>query len=249
MAAIDKAGIAPIDLVVVNLYPFEATVADPDCTLENAIENIDIGGPAMLRAAAKNYAGVAVVVDPADYARRAGGDPRQRRRRRRDALRAGEEGVRAHRRLRRRDRQLPDLASTRSDKRRAYPDVLSLQFRKLQDMRYGENPHQIGGVLPRRAAGRRRHRRLLHAAGQGALLQQHRGLRRRLGMREELRRAGLRHRQARQSLRRGGRRRARSRPTARLSRPIRPPRSAASSPSTARSTARPPRRSASSSPK
>src|SRR5258706_12178510 len=68
MAAIEKAGIAPIDLVVVNLYPFQATVADPDCTLSNAIENIDIGGPALLRAAAKNHAGVAVVVGPADYA-------------------------------------------------------------------------------------------------------------------------------------------------------------------------------------
>src|SRR5262245_17685286 len=68
MAALDKAGIPPIDLIVVNLYPFEATIADPDCTLENAVENIDIGGPAMLRAAAKNYGGVAVVVDPSDYA-------------------------------------------------------------------------------------------------------------------------------------------------------------------------------------
>ena len=67
MAAIDAAGIAPIGLVVVNLYPFAATVADPDCRLEDAIENIDIGGPAMLRSAAKNHAGVAVVVDPADY--------------------------------------------------------------------------------------------------------------------------------------------------------------------------------------
>jgi len=63
------AGIEPIDLVVVNLYPFQATVADPDCRLEDAIENIDIGGPAMLRSAAKNHAAVAVVVDPSDYAR------------------------------------------------------------------------------------------------------------------------------------------------------------------------------------
>src|ERR671925_1336562 len=61
-------GIEPIDMVVVNLYPFEATVAKPGCTLEEAIENIDIGGPTMLRSAAKNHAGVAVVVDPADYA-------------------------------------------------------------------------------------------------------------------------------------------------------------------------------------
>ena len=69
LAAIRAAGIEPIDLVVVNLYPFAATVADPDCRLEDAIENIDIGGPAMLRSAAKNYGGVAVVVDPADYPR------------------------------------------------------------------------------------------------------------------------------------------------------------------------------------
>ena len=59
--------IQPIDLVVVNLYQFEKTVAKPGCTLEDAIENIDIGGPTLLRAAAKNYAGVTVVVDPGDY--------------------------------------------------------------------------------------------------------------------------------------------------------------------------------------
>jgi phosphoribosylaminoimidazolecarboxamide formyltransferase / IMP cyclohydrolase len=64
--------IPPIDLVVVNLYPFEQTVAKPDCDLETAIENIDIGGPTMLRAAAKNHAHVTVVVDAADYATRAG---------------------------------------------------------------------------------------------------------------------------------------------------------------------------------
>ncbi len=62
-------GIQPIDLVVVNLYPFEQTVAKPGCTLEEAIENIDIGGPTMLRSAAKNYTDVAVVVSPKDYGR------------------------------------------------------------------------------------------------------------------------------------------------------------------------------------
>lgn len=62
-----KHGISPIDMVVVNLYPFEATVAKPNCPLEEAIENIDIGGPAMIRSAAKNYRDVAVVVDPGDY--------------------------------------------------------------------------------------------------------------------------------------------------------------------------------------
>ncbi len=72
MAALREQGIDTIDLLVVNLYPFAQATARPDCTLEDAIENIDIGGPAMLRAAAKNWADVAVVIDPADYAARAG---------------------------------------------------------------------------------------------------------------------------------------------------------------------------------
>src|SRR5215471_13594344 len=69
LAAIRAAGIDPNDLVVVNLYPFAETVAKPGCTPAEAIENIDIGGPSMLRAAAKNYSGVAVVTDPSDYPR------------------------------------------------------------------------------------------------------------------------------------------------------------------------------------
>jgi phosphoribosylaminoimidazolecarboxamide formyltransferase / IMP cyclohydrolase len=69
MATIAAHGIGAIDLLVVNLYPFQQTVARLDCSFEDAIENIDIGGPAMLRAAAKNWGGVAVVVDPADYRR------------------------------------------------------------------------------------------------------------------------------------------------------------------------------------
>src|SRR5688572_32309003 len=69
LAAIRAAGIEPIDLVVVNLYPFAATVADPDCRLEDAIENIDIGGAAMVRAAAKDYPLVIVMVAAADYSR------------------------------------------------------------------------------------------------------------------------------------------------------------------------------------
>src|SRR5436190_17409015 len=67
-AAVRQHGILPIDLVVVNLYPFEQTVARPDASLHDAIENIDIGGPSMLRSAAKNHESVTVVVDPADYA-------------------------------------------------------------------------------------------------------------------------------------------------------------------------------------
>ena len=141
MAALEKAGIPPIDLVVVNLYPFQATVADPDCRLENAIENIDIGGPAMLRAAAKNHGGVAVVVDPADYPklleeiRSSGGVA--------DATRlALAKKVFAHTAAY--DGAIANYLYSLDDseKRQCYPAVLNLQFHKLQDIRYGENPHQ-----------------------------------------------------------------------------------------------------------
>jgi phosphoribosylaminoimidazolecarboxamide formyltransferase/IMP cyclohydrolase len=141
MAAIERAGIAPIDLVVVNLYPFQATVADPDSRLEDAIENIDIGGPAMLRSAAKNHAGVAVVVDPADYTRvleevRATGEVSAPTR---FAL-----ATKAFAHTAAYDGAIADYLSSldESGKRGAFPRVLSLQFAKLQDMRYGENPHQ-----------------------------------------------------------------------------------------------------------
>src|SRR3990167_5430444 len=69
VAEMEQHGIGPIDVVVVNLYPFEATISKPDCPFEEAIENIDIGGPSMLRSAAKNHEDVLVVVDPADYTR------------------------------------------------------------------------------------------------------------------------------------------------------------------------------------
>jgi phosphoribosylaminoimidazolecarboxamide formyltransferase/IMP cyclohydrolase len=142
MAAIERAGIAPIDLVVVNLYPFQATVADPDSRLEDAIENIDIGGPAMLRSAAKNHAAVAVVVDPADYAQvleevRAAGGVGERTR---FAL-----AVKAFAHTAAYDSAIANYLSSldASGLRRAFPATLSLQFAKLQDMRYGENPHQV----------------------------------------------------------------------------------------------------------
>ena len=138
-AALKKAGIPTIDLLVVNLYPFQATVADPDCRLEDAIDNIDIGGPAMLRAAAKNYPGVIVMVDPADYSKIVEqlnkGDIDQATRfllaRKVFAHTAAYDGAVAN-----------YLSSLSGNKRREYPEVLTLQFAKLQDLRYGENPHQ-----------------------------------------------------------------------------------------------------------
>ncbi|MGQ0544727.1 MAG: bifunctional phosphoribosylaminoimidazolecarboxamide formyltransferase/IMP cyclohydrolase [Betaproteobacteria bacterium] len=135
MAAIRGAGIAPIDMAVVNLYPFQATVADPACRLEDAVENIDIGGPAMLRSAAKNHAAVTVVVDPADYAGVL------------EELRAG--GVSAATRFALAKKAFAHtaaydgaIANYLSSRDGAYPGVLTLQFHKLQELRYGENPHQ-----------------------------------------------------------------------------------------------------------
>jgi phosphoribosylaminoimidazolecarboxamide formyltransferase / IMP cyclohydrolase len=141
LAAIKQAGIAPIDLLVVNLYPFQATVADPECRFEDAIENIDIGGPAMLRAAAKNHASVAVVVDPSDYEKvlaelkthqRVSDAMRFELARKVFAHTAAYDGAIAN--------YLFSLDAKRE--RGEYPEVLNLHFYKLQQMRYGENPHQ-----------------------------------------------------------------------------------------------------------
>ncbi|MFO7642216.1 MAG: bifunctional phosphoribosylaminoimidazolecarboxamide formyltransferase/IMP cyclohydrolase [Candidatus Competibacteraceae bacterium] len=141
-AAMMEHGIPPIDLLVVNLYPFEATVAKPNGALADAIENIDIGGPAMLRAAAKNHAAVTVVVDAADYARVL------------DEMRANAGVVSAATRFdltvkvfehtARYDGAIANyLGSIRAEGGRdPFPRSYSMQFRKAQDMRYGENPHQ-----------------------------------------------------------------------------------------------------------
>jgi phosphoribosylaminoimidazolecarboxamide formyltransferase/IMP cyclohydrolase len=148
MAALKTHGIDTIDLLVVNLYPFEATVAKPGCTLEDAIENIDIGGPAMLRAAAKNWADVAVVIDPADYVRvvdelQAGGVTRSTKfmlAKKVYAHTAAYDGMITN--------YLTALAPGAEEaagsvpQKAEYPAVFTLQLTKTQDLRYGENPHQ-----------------------------------------------------------------------------------------------------------
>jgi phosphoribosylaminoimidazolecarboxamide formyltransferase/IMP cyclohydrolase len=141
LAALQSAGIGTIDLVVVNLYPFQATVADPACRLEDAIENIDIGGPAMLRSAAKNHAGVAVVVDPADYAVvlaeiGARGEVSAATRFRLAAKAFGHTAAY--------DGAISSYLSSLDSggSRREYPERLSLQFARIAELRYGENPHQ-----------------------------------------------------------------------------------------------------------
>ena len=141
MRAIAEHEIPTIDLLVVNLYPFEATVARPDCTLEDAIENIDIGGPAMVRSGAKNWRGVGVLTDASQYAavlaelRAEGGLS--------DATRFGL-AVAAFNAISNYDGAISDwLSSLQPDgSRSAFPGQTNGRFVKLQDLRYGENPHQ-----------------------------------------------------------------------------------------------------------
>jgi phosphoribosylaminoimidazolecarboxamide formyltransferase/IMP cyclohydrolase len=136
--------IAPIDLVCVNLYPFQQTISKPGVTLTDAIENIDIGGPAMVRSAAKNHHGVAIVVDPADYTtvteelERSGGDlslaTRKRLAAKAFAHTAAYDGAIAT--------YLESEYGTDEDRATAFPTTLRLSFARAQVLRYGENPHQ-----------------------------------------------------------------------------------------------------------
>jgi phosphoribosylaminoimidazolecarboxamide formyltransferase/IMP cyclohydrolase len=139
-AVMAEHGIAPIDLIVVNLYPFEQTVAKPGVSVAEAIENIDIGGPAMVRASAKNHDHVAVVVEPADYG---------------DVLQALDRGgiddamrqtlaIKAFAHTSRYDAAVAAYLSSLGEDgtHHFFPDVLGLQYYKKQAMRYGENPHQ-----------------------------------------------------------------------------------------------------------
>jgi len=141
--AMDRHGIPPIGLLVVNLYPFEQTVAKPGCTLEDAIENIDIGGPAMLRAAAKNHGSVTVVVDSTDYSVVLD-EMKTNRNVVSDATRF-DLAVKVFEHTARYDAAIANyLGAIRPDgSRSAFPRTFSAQYRKAQEMRYGENPHQL----------------------------------------------------------------------------------------------------------
>lgn len=138
----DENNIAPIDLVVVNLYPFEQTIAKPDCTFEDAIENIDIGGPAMLRSSAKNHSAVTVVIEASDYDKVL------------EEMQANNGGVSDFTRFQlalkvfestaKYDGAIASyLGKLQADGSQAnFANTVNLQFNKKQDMRYGENPHQ-----------------------------------------------------------------------------------------------------------
>lgn len=141
MAALKEHGIDTIDLLVVNLYPFEATVAKPGCTLEDAIENIDIGGPAMVRSAAKNWKDVGVLTDAAQY-------PQALAELKADGKLSDKTkfafSVAAFNRISQYDGAISDyLSSIQEDHTRSlFPSQSNGRFVKLQDLRYGENPHQ-----------------------------------------------------------------------------------------------------------
>ena len=142
MAALSQHHIATIDLLVVNLYPFEATVAKPGCKLEDAIENIDIGGPAMVRSAAKNWKDVGVVTDASQYEAvlaelKAEG-------RLSDHMRFTLAAA-AYNRISNYDAAISDYLSSfnlQDGSRSEYPAQANGRFVKIQDLRYGENPHQ-----------------------------------------------------------------------------------------------------------
>lgn len=152
-AVMAEHGIAPIDLLAVNLYPFEATVANPDCDLATALETIDIGGPGMLRAAAKNHARVTVVTRGEDYPRvlkalrdNAGGVPPALRR---DLAARAFEHTAAY------DGAIANYLGARcSGATQPYGRTLNIQFHKVQDLRYGENPHQSAAFYRERQPAR-----------------------------------------------------------------------------------------------
>ncbi|GAB5413345.1 MAG: bifunctional phosphoribosylaminoimidazolecarboxamide formyltransferase/IMP cyclohydrolase [Congregibacter sp.] len=151
-AALREHGIDEIDMVVVNLYPFEATVANPDCPLDDAIENIDIGGPGMLRAAAKNHAWVSCVTRAEDYARivqaleeNKGAVPAALRR---------DLAVRAFEHTAAYDGAIANYLGARlGDEPEAFGRTFNQQFFKVQDLRYGENPHQSAAFYRERDIG------------------------------------------------------------------------------------------------
>ncbi|NMA14881.1 MAG: bifunctional phosphoribosylaminoimidazolecarboxamide formyltransferase/IMP cyclohydrolase [Clostridia bacterium] len=139
LSQLEELGIMPIDLVVVNLYPFKQTIAKPDVTLEDAIENIDIGGPTMVRAAAKNYQAVAVVVNPQRYPEIVA---QLKEKGEIDLETRFSLAAEAFAHTAEYDTYISSYLKEISGGKKGFPDTLFLQGEKLQELRYGENPHQ-----------------------------------------------------------------------------------------------------------
>lgn len=141
-ATLQKHGISRIDLLIVNLYPFAQTIANPDCSFQEAIEQIDVGGPSMLRGAAKNFAAVTTIIDPADYALIM------------QEIETHQGATQLKTRHYLAEKVFSTLASydatiaayLSTNTAPLLPDSLSFQFQKKMDLRYGENPHQAAAV-------------------------------------------------------------------------------------------------------
>ena len=150
VASMQQHGIQPIDMVVVNLYPFAQTVAKPGVTMDDAIENIDIGGPAMVRAAAKNHAFVTVVTDPADYA------PIVEQMKKNKGAISDDERYRLAAKAFSHTAEYDGMISNwltardREGKAREFPERFNMQVRLSQALRYGENPHQSAAFYAER---------------------------------------------------------------------------------------------------
>jgi phosphoribosylaminoimidazolecarboxamide formyltransferase/IMP cyclohydrolase len=151
MEEIKRHGIEPIDMVVVNLYPFEETISKARVKFSEAIENIDIGGPTMLRSASKNFEDVAVVVDPEDYAkiieeiRKSGGELSYKTRL--------ELAKKVFRHTSRYDTIIADYLTRVTEEEKGFPEDLTMTFKMASLLRYGENPHQVAAYYKERSDG------------------------------------------------------------------------------------------------
>ncbi len=151
MEDIKRHGIEPIDMVVVNLYPFETTISKPDVKFSEAIENIDIGGPTMLRSASKNFEDVAVIVDPEDYNRiieemkSSGGDLSYETRL--------ELAKKVFRHTSRYDTMIADYLKRVTKEEKQLPETLTMTLKRVSPLRYGENPHQVAAYYKENSDG------------------------------------------------------------------------------------------------
>jgi phosphoribosylaminoimidazolecarboxamide formyltransferase/IMP cyclohydrolase len=148
---IEKHGIKPIDMVVVNLYPFEETTLKPGLTFEEAIDNIDIGGPTMLRAASKNFGDVAVVVDPDDYTGIMGEMKSSGGALSRETRFALARKVFAH--TARYDTLIAEYLSSVAGEGQSFPNYITTSLQRVAVLRYGENPHQKAAIYRERTGG------------------------------------------------------------------------------------------------
>jgi phosphoribosylaminoimidazolecarboxamide formyltransferase/IMP cyclohydrolase len=162
MDELSKHKIDPIDMIVVNLYPFVQTVSKQGVTLQDALENIDIGGPTMIRAAAKNFPSVIIVVDPNDYAMVI------------EKLKKGSIDLKERQKLAQKAFQhvaMYDTAISQYLNEETFPQDMTIAMKKLYDLRYGENPHQKAAIYAEQRVGKKGYDRSEACQRTGAVIQ------------------------------------------------------------------------------